>query len=212
MHHDDDFREPPARRPDGEAPLPEERGRVLLGPDLGVAREAARTLLTAIGIDLHAPGMEATPERMVRALVEMTTPEHFSPTVFEPVGDDGMVIVRDVPFVSVCEHHILPFTGTAHIGYLPRKKILGLSKFARLVHAFARRPQVQERMTAQIADWLVQHLEPAGVGVLVGAEHACMTLRGVGAHGSRTTTSALRGVLLTEAAARAEFMRLAGRP
>jgi GTP cyclohydrolase IA len=178
------------------------------GPDEAV--DLAARLLAALGIDLSAPDLTATPARMVRALREMTTPPMFVPTDFEATAEPGqLVLVRDIRFVSVCEHHVLPFAGIAQIGYVPRKRILGLSKVARVVHHCARRLQVQERLTGQIADWLVEHLEPAGVGVLLSAEHTCMTLRGVGAIGSRATTSALRGVLLDEPAARAEFMSLA---
>jgi GTP cyclohydrolase I len=147
---------------------------------------------------------------MVRALREMTTPPTFVPTDFEATSEPRqLALVRDIRFVSVCEHHVLPFAGIAHIGYAPRKRVLGLNKVARVVHHCARRLQVQERLTRQIADWRVEHLELAGVGVLLSAEHTCMTLRGVGAIGSRTTTSALRGVLLDEPTARAEFMCLA---
>ncbi len=170
----------------------------------------AAQLLTSLGIDLSSPDLAATPARMARALREMTTPSTFVPTDFEATADPGqLMLVRDIRFVSVCEHHVLPFAGVAHVGYVPRKRILGLSKVARVVHHCARRLQVQERLTRQIADWLVEYLDPAGVGVLMSAEHTCMTLRGVGAVGSRTTTSALRGVLLDDPAARAEFMSLA---
>jgi len=174
------------------------------------AVDLASRLLTALGIDLSGPDLAATPRRMVRALREMTTPPVFVPADFEAAAEPGqMVLVRDVRFVSVCEHHVLPFAGSAHVGYVPRKRILGLSKVARVVHFYARRLQVQERLTGQIADWLAEHLDPAGVGVVLSAEHTCMTLRGVGAVGSRTITSALRGVLLDDLAARAEFMSLA---
>jgi GTP cyclohydrolase I len=174
--------------------------------------DLAARLLAAIGIDLSSPDLAATPARMVRALREMTTPPPFTPTDFEATSEPGLVLVRAIPFVSMCEHHVLPFTGVAHIGYVPRQRILGLSKFARLVHHHARSLQVQERLTTEIANWLVEHLDPAGVGVQINAEHSCMTLRGVGASGSRTTTCALRGVLLDDAAARAEFMALAVAP
>lgn len=178
--------------------------------DLDEAAVLAARLLAALGVDLSAPDLAATPGRMVRALKEMTTPPGFTATDFEAVAEPGqLVLVRGIRFVSVCEHHVLPFTGVAHVGYVPRKRILGLSKVARVVHHCARRLQVQERLTRQIADWMVDSLDPAGVGVLMSAEHTCMTLRGVGATGSSTTTSALRGVLLQDAAARAEFMSLA---
>ena len=174
------------------------------------AADHAARLLAALGLDLSGPELAATPGRMVRALKEMTTPPTFTATDFETTAEPGqLVLVRDIRFVSVCEHHVLPFTGVAHIGYVPRKRILGLSKVARVVHHCARRLQVQERLTGQIADWMVEHPDPAGVAVLLSAEHTCMTLRGVGATGSRTTTSSLRGVLLDDPAARAEFMSLA---
>jgi len=177
---------------------------------VGEAAACAARMLAALGIDLESPDLAATPARMVRALQEMLTPPTFIPTDFEITSEPGqLVLVRDIRFVSVCEHHVLPFTGTACIGYVPQGRVLGLSKIARVVHYWARRLQVQERLTGQIADWLTGHLDPAGVGVLLNAEHTCMTLRGVGAIGSRTTTSALRGVLLDEPAARAEFMSLA---
>ena len=167
-------------------------------------------MLAALGLDLSDPGLLATPGRMVRALREMTTPATFTPTDFEVTAEPGqLVLVRDIRFVSVCEHHVLPFVGVAHVGYVPRFRILGLSKVARVVQHYARRPQVQERLTRQIADWMSGQLDAAGVGVLISAEHTCMTLRGVGAAGSTTKTSALRGVLLDNAAARAEFMSLA---
>jgi GTP cyclohydrolase I len=123
-----------------------------------------------------------------------------------------LVLARDIPFTSLCEHHLLPFSGTAAVGYLPGSRILGLSKLARVVEMFARRPQVQERMTKQIATWLDSHLEPRGVGVVLSAEHSCMTLRGVQARGSSTVTSALTGLLRTDERTRAEFLALAGRP
>jgi GTP cyclohydrolase I len=121
-------------------------------------------------------------------------------------GYDELVIVKDIPVQSVCEHHVLPFTGVAHVGYLPGDRILGLSKFARVVEMFARRPQVQERLTVEIADWLVDSLAPRGVGVVIDAEHLCMTLRGVQAAGTTTSTSALRGLLRERPQTRAEFL------
>lgn len=179
--------------------------------DLPSAETHATHMLTALGLDLSDPGLAATPGRMVRALHEMTSPAHFTPTDFETTAEPGqLILVRDIRFVSVCEHHVLPFVGVAHVGYVPRHRILGLSKVARIVHHYARRPQVQERLTREVADWMSAQLDAAGVGVLISAEHTCMTLRGVGAAGSTTKTSALRGVLLDDVAARAEFMSLAG--
>ena len=127
-------------------------------------------------------------------------------------GYDELVVVESIPFGSLCEHHMLPFAGTAHIGYLPTDRILGLSKFARLVAFFASRPQTQERMTKQIADELQQRLEPHGVGVVIVAEHACMTQRGARAHGARTVTSALYGGLRDNPALRSEFLALTRAP
>jgi GTP cyclohydrolase I len=121
-------------------------------------------------------------------------------------------VSRDIPFQSLCEHHLLPFTGLAHIGYLPGARLLGLSKMARVVEHFSRRLQVQERLTTQVATWLSEHLRSRGVGVIVVAEHTCMTIRGVQASGSRTVTSALRGLLRDDPRSRAEFLALAGQP
>lgn len=120
-----------------------------------------------------------------------------------------MVLVSDIPVVSLCEHHLLPFRGVAHVGYVPDDRIVGLSKLARLVEAFARRPQVQERLTAQVADWLQSHLAPKGVGVVVEAEHLCMSMRGVRAAGARTVTSSLYGLLRDDPSSRQEFLGLA---
>ena len=178
--------------------------------DLGAAERAAADLLTAFGLDLDDETLAGTPGRMVRGLTELLTPREFTLTTFPNDGGyDELVVARSIPFVSLCEHHFLPFTGTASVGYLPGERILGLSKMARVVELFARRPQVQERMTTQIAGWLDEHLHPRGVGVVIEAEHTCMTLRGVGARGSTTATSALLGLLRTDARTRAEFLALA---
>ena len=180
------------------------------GVDLAAAERAAADLLTAFGLDLQDETLSGTPARMVRGLTELLTPREFTLTTFaNKDGYDELVVARSIPFVSVCEHHFLPFTGTASVGYLPGERILGLSKLARVVELFARRPQVQERMTTQIANWLDEHLQPRGVGVVVEAEHTCMTLRGVGARGSTTATSALLGLVRTDARTRAEFLGLA---
>jgi GTP cyclohydrolase I len=137
------------------------------------------------------------------------TPREFRLTTFpNDEGYDELVLARDIPFTSVCEHHLLPFTGTAAVGYLPANRILGLSKLARVVELFARRPQVQERMTKQISTWLDSHLRPRGVGVVLRAEHSCMTLRGVRAAGSSTVTSSLVGSIRTDSRTRAEFLSL----
>jgi GTP cyclohydrolase I len=155
--------------------------------------------------------MADTPARMARAYAELFTARPFTATTFANDADyDELVIARRIPLVSVCEHHLLPFTGTATVGYLPSRRLLGLSKLARLVEHFARRPQVQERLTRQIAHWLTEELAPRGVGVLIHAEHTCMTLRGAQAVGSSTVTSTLLGLLRQDPAARAEFFTLAG--
>jgi GTP cyclohydrolase I len=147
---------------------------------------------------------------MAQAYSELLRPRPFDLTTFpNDEGYEELVVVRDVPVRSVCEHHMLPFVGVAHLGYLPGAHIVGLSKLARIVELFARRPQVQERLTQQIADWLHTHLQPRGVGVLVQAEHLCMTIRGVQAAGTSTTTSALRGQLRQDSSSRAEFFALA---
>jgi GTP cyclohydrolase I len=180
------------------------------GIDLDAAEDAAAALLTAFGLDLADPSLAGTPGRMARGYAELLTPRAFTLTTFpNDEGYDELVIARGIPFGSVCEHHLLPFTGTATVGYLPGARILGLSKLARVVELFARRPQVQERMTTQIARWLDEQLAPRGVGVVVEAEHTCMTLRGVAARGSTTVTSALQGLLRTDPGSRGEFLALA---
>src|SRR6185295_16324489 len=143
------------------------------------------------------------------AYADLLTPREFAPTTFpNDEGYDELVLAREIPIRSVCEHHLLPFVGVAHVGYLPGERILGLSKLARVVELFARRPQVQERLTQQVADWLQDQLAPRGVGVVVVAEHLCMTVRGVRAAGASTVTSALHGQLRSDAASRAEFFTL----
>jgi GTP cyclohydrolase IA len=179
-------------------------------PDPAAAGAAAGALLTALGVDLGGV-MGRTPARMARALEELLTPRPFDLTTFP--NDEGyrqMVIERDIPFTSLCEHHFLPFTGRAYVAYLPGERILGLSKLARVVEMFACRPQVQERLTQQVADWLHGQLKPAGTGVVVVAEHLCMTLRGARAGGATTVTSALHGMLLNDPRARGEFFALSG--
>jgi GTP cyclohydrolase I len=179
-------------------------------PDQAAAEAAAAALLAALGVDARG-AMERTPARMARALEELLTPRAFDLTTFP--NDEGyrqLVIQRGVPFTSLCEHHLLPFTGRACVAYLPGERILGLSKLARVVEMFACRPQVQERLTQQVADWLHGQLLPQGVGVVLVAEHLCMTLRGARAEGATTVTSALHGVLLDDHRAREEFFALAG--
>jgi len=178
--------------------------------DIGAAERAMRDLLLALGRDPESEHMAETPRRAAAALVELLTREPFDLTTF-PNDEhyDELVLVRDIPFRSLCEHHLLPFHGVAHVGYLPAGRILGLSKLARVVDRFASDFQTQERLTKQVADWLDQHLRPKGVGVVIEAEHLCMTLRGVKKMGSRTLTSALLGLVRDDASSRQEFMALA---
>lgn len=155
------------------------------GIDLIGAEQAAAAFLTALGVATDSGATVDTPRRMARAYAEMLSPREFDLTTFaNDEGYDELVLARAIPVHSVCEHHMLPFVGTAHVGYLPGQRILGLSKLARVVELFACRPQVQERLTKQIADWLQTHLQPRGVGVVIEAEHMCMTLRGVRAGGT----------------------------
>ncbi|MGF1662122.1 MAG: GTP cyclohydrolase I FolE [Kineosporiaceae bacterium] len=179
------------------------------GVDLERAERAAREFLLALGMDLGRDGRDRTPGRMARAYAELVTPRAFEATTFaNDEGYDELVVVDGVDFVSVCEHHLLPFMGKAAVGYLPGDRIVGLSKLARVVELFSRAPQVQERLTAQIASWLERELAPRGVGVVLVAEHSCMTLRGAKAAGSVTTTSAMRGLLRDDLRTRAEFLAL----
>jgi GTP cyclohydrolase I len=181
------------------------------GVDLVAAEEAAAAFLAALGVETSIESLAATPGRMARAYAEMFSPRAFDLTTFgNDAGYDELIIARSIPLHSVCEHHLLPFVGVAHVGYLPGNRILGLSKLARVVELFARRPQVQERLTQQVADWLQDHVAPRGVGVVVEAEHLCMTVRGVGASGATTVTSALHGQLRHDASSRAEFFTLIG--
>ena len=181
--------------------------------DADAVAAAIRQLLIAIGEDPDRDGLRETPERVARSYAEMfgglrQDPEDVLTTVFD-VGHEELVIVKDIQLYSTCEHHLLPFYGVAHVGYIPNAsgQITGLSKLARLVDVFARRPQVQERLTTQIADAIVRILQPRGVIVVVEAEHTCMSVRGVRKAGSMTVTSAMRGSLLN-AATRAEAMAL----
>ncbi len=182
-------------------------GRLAAAPDLEAATAAARQFLAALGVPCDLPGTLDSPRRMAHAYAEMLTARELELTTFEnDEGYDELVIVRDIPVQSVCEHHLLPFTGVAHVGYLPGERILGLSKFARVVELFSRRPQVQERLTKQVADWLDEELGARGVGVVITAEHTCMSLRGVRAAGSTTRTVALTGALRNDRSVRAEFL------
>lgn len=175
---------------------------------------AVRELLAAIGEDPNRPGLQQTPARVARMYAEMFAGLHSDPRgVLTPVLDEGhdeMVLVKDIEMFATCEHHLVPFHGVAHIGYIPNAQgeITGLSKLARLVEVYARRPQVQERMTSQIADALEEGLKPRGVIVVVAAEHLCMSMRGVRKPGSRTVTSAVRGQFRESASTRAEAMSL----
>ncbi|MFD2421210.1 GTP cyclohydrolase I FolE [Amycolatopsis pigmentata] len=181
------------------------------GPDLPAAEAAAAELLTALGISLESESLRGTPRRMAQAYAELLAPRAFDLTTFPNDEQyDELVLARSIPLRSLCEHHLLPFVGVAHVGYLPGERILGLSKLARVVEHFACRPQVQERLTKQIADWLAEQLGPKGVGVVIEAEHTCMTLRGVRATGSSTVTSTLLGTLRTDARSRQEFFALTG--
>jgi GTP cyclohydrolase IA len=176
------------------------------------ARRAAADLLRALGADPDAPGLVDTPRRMAEAYAELLTPIPVEPTTFPNTdGYDELVVAGSIPFHSLCEHHLLPFHGVAHVGYLPGERIIGLSKLARVVELFARDLQLQERLTQQIADWLDEHVAPRGVGVVLEAEHLCMSLRGVQKQGSRTVTSALHGLVREDPRTRQEFLDLATR-
>lgn len=179
------------------------------GIDAMAARTAIADLLAALGQDVSDPQLRDTPRRAAAALSEMLSPAAFNLTTFpNHDGYDELVVVRDIPVHSLCAHHMLPFIGVAHVAYLPGERILGLSKLARVVELFARGLQIQERLTVQVGDWLTEHLEPKGAGVVIEAEHLCMTLRGVHAQGTRTVTSSLRGLVRDDARTRAEFLAL----
>ena len=183
------------------------QGRV----DIDAAEGAAGDLLSALGADLESPGLRETPRRIADAYAELLTPLPFNPTTFpNDEGYDELVVVRDIPFRSLCMHHMLPFHGLAHVGYLPGERIVGLSKLGRVVDFFSRDLQVQERLTTQVADWIDERLAPRGVGVIIEAEHLCMSMRGVQKEGSRTVTSSLRGLVKADARTRQEFLSLAG--
>jgi GTP cyclohydrolase IA len=179
--------------------------------DLPAAERAVAALLQALGRDPAYEHLADTPRRVAGAYAELLTGRPFDLTTFpNDEGYDELVLARDLPVQSLCEHHLLPFRGVAHVAYLPGSRILGLSKLARVVELFAGDLQVQERLTQQVAGWLQDTLAPRGVGVVIEAEHLCMSLRGVRAAGARTTTSALRGVLRDDARSRQEFFALAG--
>jgi GTP cyclohydrolase I len=177
--------------------------------NLPAAEQAVRDLLLALGRDPSSPHLADTPRRVADSLTEMLTPREFDLTTFpNDENYDELVLARSIPVQSLCEHHMLPFTGVAHVGYLPGERILGLSKLARVVELFARDLQVQERLTVQVANWLQENLAPKGVGVVIEAEHLCMSMRGVQAKGSKTITSAVHGVLREDARSRQEFFAL----
>ncbi|WP_182348317.1 GTP cyclohydrolase I FolE [Tomitella gaofuii] len=177
--------------------------------DGDAAGRAVADLLRALGRDPEDAHLHETPRRVADAYRELLTPREFDLTTFpNDSGYDELVLARDIPMTSLCEHHMLPFRGVAHVGYLPGGRILGLSKLARVVELFARDLQVQERLTMQVADWLGENLAPRGIGVVIEAEHMCMSIRGVHAAGTRTTTSAMRGLLREDGAARREFLGL----
>src|SRR3954471_20702114 len=168
---------------------------------------AIADLLDALGVDITDESLQDTPRRVAAAYSELLTPLPFEATTCpNDEGYDELVVARGIPFHSLCEHHLLPFHGVAHVAYLPGDRIVGLSKLGRVVESFARRLQVQERMTVQIADWVEEYLNPRGVGVVLEAEHMCMSLRGVQKPGTVTVTSALHGVVRDDARTRQEFM------
>jgi len=180
--------------------------------DHAAIERAAADLLRALGRDADSEALEETPRRVADAYSELLTPRPFRATTF--ANDDGydeLIVARAIPFHSLCMHHLLPFHGVAHVGYLPDERIIGLSKLGRVVEYFSRDLQIRERLTTQIAGWLQQELEPKGVGVVLEAEHLCMSLRGVQKLGAKTVTSALRGLVRDDARTRQEFLALTTR-
>jgi GTP cyclohydrolase I len=177
--------------------------------DQPAAADAVRALLTALGQDLTSESLVNTPERVAASFAELLEPREFDLTTFpNDEGYDELVVARQIPFSSLCEHHLLPFVGVAHVAYMPADRILGLSKLAWVVELFARRLQVQERLTKQVASWLQDNVKPQGVGVVLEAEHMCMSIRGVRATGARTVTSALYGTIRNDPRTRSEFLSL----
>ena len=180
--------------------------------DLAAIQGAVRTILRAVGEDPDRPGLLDTPKRVAKMYAEMFAGLHQDPArhlhVTFPEEYEELVLVRDISFTSMCEHHLLPFSGVAHVGYLPNGRVTGLSKLARVVEEVAHRPQVQERMTQTIADLIETELHTSGVAVVIQAEHSCMSIRGVRNHGSSTVTSALRGVFKTDLSSRSEVLSL----
>lgn len=175
--------------------------------------KAIKEILIAIGENPNRPGIKDTPQRVARMYAELFSGLHKDPgkevTIFHNEEHEEMIIVRDIPFYSICEHHLVPFIGKAHVVYIPTKgKVTGLSKLVRVIEGFAKRPQVQERLTSQIADCLMERLKPRGVLVVIEAEHLCMSMRGVKKPGAITTTSAVRGIFRKDAKSRSEALTL----
>lgn len=190
------------------------RSREKQAVDLEAIKGAVRTILRAVGEDPNRPGLLETPRRVAKMYAEMFSGLHQEPgrhlDVTFPEDYDELVLVRDIPFTSMCEHHLLPFSGVAHVGYIPNGCVTGLSKLARVVEEVARRPQVQERMTQTIANLIEDRLDSTGVAVVIRAEHSCMSIRGIRKHGSSTVTSALRGIFKTNQSSRSEVLSLIG--
>ena len=215
--HDDDFdpRATLAIRAGTPPPLASLPAAAQNRPSQDEAEAAVRTLIRWAGDDPGREGLAGTPERVVRSYREMfagyeVDPREYLERTFEEVGGyDQLIVLRDIRFVSFCEHHMLPVIGRAHVGYLPTDRVVGISKLARVVRGFARRLQIQEKMTAEVARAVDEVLKPQGVGVVVEAEHSCMTLRGVNSPGSLLTTSSLLGVVRDDPRTREEFLRLA---
>ena len=179
------------------------------GVDLDAAEQSVRMLLKALNVPTDDEHLQRTPRRVAEALARFITPPTFNPTSFpNDEGYDELVLATDIKFHSLCGHHLLPFSGIAYVGYIPDKRIVGLSKLARAVDYFSRRLQVQERLTMQVANWIEETLQPKGVGVVLRAEHCCMSLRGVRAVGSSTVTSCLLGQVREDVRTRSEFMTL----
>ena len=181
--------------------------------DQGRIEKAVREILEALGEDPDREGLVETPERVARFYAEVFEGLHRDPgeeidAFFGEEGYQEIVMVREIPFYSMCEHHLVPFHGQAHVAYMPKGKVTGLSKLARLVEGYARRPQMQERLTAQVADAMTERLDPLGVMVVIEAEHLCMSMRGVRKPGAKTVTSAVRGIMQSNPATRAEAMSL----
>ncbi len=188
-------------------------GRALTSePDAPRIERAVREILEALGENPEREGLRDTPARIARMYAEIFAGLYLDPSTYLQTqfdeGTDEMVILRDIPFYSTCEHHLVPFHGVAHVGYIPDQRVVGLSKLARVVEGFARRPQLQERLTAQIADAVVEGLQPDGVAVVIECEHLCLTMRGVKKPGSKMVTSAVRGLFKRSAVTRGEFLSL----